>query len=117
MKLIFNWIISAVAILIAAYVLPGVHVNGVITALVLAIILGAINIFIRPILVVLTLPLTFFTFGLFLFVLNALLIMLAAAIVPGFAVNNFWWALLFAIVLALITSVLHLLGREAGARY
>ena len=104
MKIFIHWLISALAIIITAYLLPGVHVDGFVTALVLAVVLGIINAFLRPILVVLTFPLTVVTFGLFLFVLNTLLIMLAAAIVPGFSVVSFWWALLFGIVLALVHS-------------
>jgi putative membrane protein len=107
MKTITHWIISALAIAVTAYLLPGVHVLGIVSALVLAIVLGAINTFIRPVLVVLTLPLSIFTLGLFVLVLNALLIMLASYIVPGFSVDSFWWAFLFGIVLALVHAVLH----------
>lgn len=101
------------AILIAAYLLPGVVVAGFVPALVLAVVLGAINAFIKPILVVLTLPVTVLTFGLFLFVINAVLIMLASFIVPGFSVDGFWWALLFAIVLTLVNAVFDQLGKKA----
>lgn len=110
MKLVLNWLIAAAAIVISAYLLPGVGVSGFVVALILAIVLGAINIFIRPLLVLLTLPITLFTFGLFLFVINALLILLAAEIVPGFTVDGFWWALLFSAVLSLISSVLQSMG-------
>jgi putative membrane protein len=106
MKLFINWLVYAIAILISAYILPGVSVSGLMVALVLAVVLGAINAFVKPLLIILTLPLTVVTFGLFLFVLNALLIMVAAAIVPGFQVASFAWALLFSIVLSLISSVL-----------
>jgi len=107
MSVIINWIIQAIAILIAAYILPGVSVSGLVVALVLAVVLGAINAFVKPVLIVLTLPLTVLTLGLFLLVLNALLIMLASFIVPGFSVDGFWWALLFAIVVSLIGSTIH----------
>ena len=107
MKLIVNWLVAAVAIVIAAYLLPGVMVSGFVTALILAVVIGGINLFVRPLLVLLTLPLTVVTFGLFLFVINALLVMLAAAIVPGFAVASFWWAMLFAVVLAMVNYVIH----------
>jgi putative membrane protein len=112
MKTITRWIISALAIGVTAYLLPGVHVSGIVSALVLAIVLGAINTFIRPVLVILTLPLSIFTLGLFTLVLNALLIMLATFIVPGFSVNNFWWAFLFGIVLAIVHAVLHKFDRK-----
>ena len=104
MKFFLHCFVSALAIVITAYLLPGVHVDGFITALILAVVLGVINAFLRPILVILTLPLTVVTFGLFLLVLNTLLIMGAAAIVPGFSVSGFWWAFLFGIVLALVNS-------------
>ncbi len=74
--------------------------------IVLALVLGIINTFIKPILTALTLPLTVVTFGLFSLVLNTLLIMLAAAIVPGVDIANFWWALIFGILIALVTAVL-----------
>ncbi len=106
MKLILNWVIGAVVILISAYLLPGVMVEGFISALVLAVVLGAINMFIKPILVVLTLPINILTLGLFSLVINALLIMFASAIVPGFSVAGFWWALAFSLVLAVVTAVL-----------
>lgn len=106
MNTIIQWLIYALAIVISAYILPGVHIASFVTALVLAVVLSIINLFVRPLLVVLTLPVTIFTLGLFLFILNALLIMFAAYIVPGFVVASFWWALLFAIVLSLVRGVL-----------
>ena len=105
---------QAIAILITAYVLPGISVDGIVVALILAVILGAINTFIKPILVILTLPITVVTLGLFLLVINALLVMLASAVVPGFAVAGFWWALLFALVLSVISSILHKFGGKAN---
>ena len=112
MKLFLNWLIAAAAILIASYIIPGVAVDGLFVALILAVVLAAINVFIRPLAVMLTLPLTLFTFGLFLFVINALLILLAAKIVPGFHVDGFWWALLFSAVLSLVSAVLHGFGGD-----
>lgn len=111
MKLILNWLIYAVAIIITAFLLPGVSVESFLVALIVAVVIAAINTFIKPIFVLLTLPLTFITFGLFLFVINALLIMLAAWIVPGFQVASFWWALLFAVVLSIVNSVLYSFGK------
>lgn len=108
MKIIINWVVSALAIIVAAYVLPGVHVSGFLAALVLAVVLGAINLILRPILVILTLPISILTLGLFVLVINALLIMLATYIVPGFYVASFGWALLFGIVLAIVNWVLQM---------
>jgi putative membrane protein len=101
---ILHWIISTIAILIAAYLLPGVTVT-LIGALVLAVVLGIINVFIKPVVFLLTLPINILTLGLFSLVINALLILLAAKIVPGFSVNGFWIALLFSIVVSLVNIV------------
>ena len=112
MKIIIHWIISALAILITAYLLPGVHLSGVVAALVLALVLGAINATIRRVLIFLTLPISVVTLGLFVFVINALMVLLAAALVPGFSVDGFWWALLFAIVLSIINWVFDSFDRD-----
>ena len=106
MSFLLQWLVSGLAIIITAYLLPGVRVAGFFAALVTALILGLINAFIRPVLILLTLPLNILTLGLFTLVINALLIMLAAAIVPGFAVQGFWWALLFGLVLAIVNYAL-----------
>ena len=108
--MLIHWIISVIAIVVASYLLPGVTVTFT-GALVLAIVLAVINLFIKPVITLLTLPLTIVTLGLFSLVVNALLIMLAAMIVPGFAVAGFWWALLFGILVALINAVFHAVGK------
>lgn len=106
-KIIFNWLWATAAIAVAAWLLPGVSISGVLPALIAAVVLGAINAFIRPILFVLTLPINILTLGLFTLVLNALLVMLASALVPGFAVASFLWALIFSLVLGLVNWVFH----------
>jgi len=111
MKLLFQWFIAALAILVAAYIVPNVIVT-LPGALIAAVVLGALNLFIRPLLLVLTLPITLLTLGLFSLVINALLVMLAALVVPGFAVAGFWTAFLFAIVLALVNWVFHIWGHS-----
>ena len=108
MKTLIHLIVSTVAILITAYILPGVHVSGIFTAFVLAVVLGVINLVLRPIFIFLTLPLTILTLGLFILVINALLILLASYIVPGFFVASFWSAFLFGIVLAIISWALQM---------
>ena len=108
MKTIIRFLVSTIAILITAYILPGVHLNGIITALVLAVVLGVINIFLRPVIIFLTLPISVMTLGLFTLFINGALVMLASYIVPGFTVANFWWALLFSIVVTLINYVLQI---------
>jgi len=102
MNLIFNWLLNAVAIMVTAYILPGVHVAGFMVALILAVILGIINAVLRPILLILTLPINVLTLGLFTFVINGFLIIIAASFVRGFSVDSFWWALAFSLVLSLV---------------
>lgn len=107
MELLIGWLVSSIAILVTAYFLPGVRVENILAALATALALGIINTVIKPILLFLTLPITILTLGLFTFVLNALLVLLAAYFVPGFHVAGFWWALAFSIVLSLVNSILH----------
>ena len=107
MRFLIDWLITTVAILVSAYLLPGVALRTFGAAVVTALVLGLINAFIRPILILLTLPLTILTLGLFIFVLNALLVLLTSAIVPGFEVRSFWWAFLFSLVFSLVSLVLH----------
>lgn len=106
MDIIIKILISAIAVFATAYILKGVTVKNFGSALLVAIVLGVANALIRPVLVVLTIPITVLTLGLFLLVINALLIMLVDAIVAGFKVKNFWWALLFSIILSIINSIL-----------
>jgi putative membrane protein len=107
MNIILRIIISAVVAFALSYILSGVHIQSFVTALILAVVLGLLNIFVKPLLIILTLPITIFTFGLFLFVINALIILLAAKFVNGFRVDGFWWALLFSLLLSILTSFLY----------
>jgi len=104
MSLIINWIVSAVAIGIAAYLIPGINVTWV-GALVLAVVLGLINAFLKPLINLITLPLNILTLGLFALVVNALLVLLAGMVVPGFTVDGFWPAFFFAIVVSLVGAL------------
>ncbi len=106
MNILLNWLISTLVIIAAAYILPGVTVDGFTAALVAALVLGLINAILKPILILLTLPINILTLGLFTLVINATLVMLAAYIVPGFAVAGFLWALLFGVVLSLVSMAL-----------
>src|SRR3989344_6132558 len=106
MRFIINWFIATLAVIITAYLLPGIMIDGIFSALVAALVLGLINAILRPVILVLTLPFNILTLGLLTFVINALLVMLAALIVPGFGVANFWWALLFSIILTIVTWAL-----------
>lgn len=109
MKLLVYLVISSVSIFIASYILPGIYVQNVVTVLVLAIVLGVLNAILKPILLLLTLPITIITLGLFIFVLNALMVLLAALLVPGFEVSGFFSALFFSIVVSIISWFLSLL--------
>lgn len=111
MRLVVQWVLSAIAIGIAAYLVPGATVT-VLGAFILAVVLAAFNLLIRPIIFVLTLPITILTLGLFTLVINALLVWLAAAIVPGFTITGFWSAVFFAAVLTVVNWVFHVWGRD-----
>jgi putative membrane protein len=106
MHFLVKWLIYTLAIGITAYILPGVRLDGFFAALFTAMVLGLANGFIRPILFFFTLPLTILTLGLFIFVLNALMVLLVAAIVPGFQVAGFWWAVLFSLILSVVVFFL-----------
>ncbi len=105
MSLIARWIVNAAALLLVAYLYPGVQVESFLAAALAALVLGLVNAVVRPILVILTLPVTLVTLGLFLFVLNALLFWMVASLVPGIAVKGFLAALVGSILYSLITLV------------
>ncbi len=109
MRLLVALSINTLAVLTGAYLLRGVHVQNITTALVVAIVIGLLNVSLKPLLVLLTLPLTIITLGLFLFVLNALMVMLAGHLVEGFQVDGFLWALLYSLILSLVSSFLNAL--------
>jgi len=113
MNFIIKLLLSTVAVLISSYILPGVHVNSFLIALLLALVLSLLNAIVKPILVVLTIPLTIVTLGIFLLIINALIILIADAIMGGaFYVEGFWWALLFSIVLSVTNSLLDEISRS-----
>jgi putative membrane protein len=105
MGLLVRIIITAVLVFGIAHFLPGVHVAGLYTSIVVAIVLGLLNIFIKPIMVLLTLPFTIVTLGLFLLVINALVILLCTKIVGGFTVDSFLVAMFFSIILSVLQSI------------
>ena len=107
MKLLINLIIRSLAVFISAYLLPGVTVDSLITALIVAVVLGIANMLIKPILIILTLPVTILSLGLFVLFINAFLILLVAKFVPGFKVDSVLWAIIFGIVLSIVSSFLH----------
>ena len=104
---IFKVLLTAFAVLVIAYILPGVEVDNYGTAIWVAFIVGILFSILKPILVILTLPVTILTLGLFLFVINAAMILLANSWIDGFSVSGFWIALLFSIILSFFESILH----------
>lgn len=97
-------ILNSIAVFTTAYILPGIHIDSFWTAMVVAIVLGLVNAIIRPILLIITLPINILTLGLFTFVIMGGLVMLVSSLVTGFYVANFWWAIAFAFVLMIINS-------------
>ncbi len=104
MKFILRILVIAAVSYGLSRVLSGIHVNDFWTAIVFAVVLAILNTFIKPLLIILTLPVTILTLGLFLFVINTIIVLLASKFVNGFTIENFWWGLLFSLILSLVTS-------------
>jgi len=117
MKWIAKLFANAIAVLITAYLLPGVSIEDFITAIIVAAVLALLNNFLKPILIILTIPVTILTLGLFLLVINAVIILLADDLVGGFHVDNFWWALLFSVILSLINSLFGKLENDSEKKH
>jgi len=114
MRTIFRILLTAVAVVILAYILPGVAVESYWMAIVVAVVLALLRLIVKPILVILTFPITVITLGLFLLVINAIIILMADYFIDGFAVKNIWWALAFSLLLSLLQSILFsLLKKDA----
>jgi len=107
MPLLARILLNGIAIIVAAWFVPGLHLAGLLSGLLAGAILGVVNALVRPVLVLLTLPLTLVTLGLFIFVVNALCLGLTAALVPGFAISGFWAALLGALVVTVVSWILN----------
>ena len=112
MKIILKMLLTAVAVVILAEILPGIYVDGYTSAVVVAIVLGLLRIFVRPLIILFTLPITILTLGLFLFVINAIIILLADKLIDGFAVSGFLYALLFSLLLSFFQSILYSFLKE-----
>ena len=106
MAIVVRLLILAIAIFVASYIIPGVEIDSLASLFVVSVVLGFINAFIKPVLVFLTFPLTILTLGIFLLLLNGILILLVSSIVPGFYVATFFSAILFSIVVSLVSSLL-----------
>ena len=107
MKIIIRMLFTTLIVVVLAKLLPGIHVDSYTTALIVAVVLALLRIFVRPVLIFFTLPFTIVTLGLFLFVINALIIMMAGKLIDGFAVSGFWYALLFSLLLSFFQSILY----------
>ncbi len=112
MNLLIRLLINALAVFIIAHLLGGVEVNGYVGAIIVALVLAILNLFVKPILIIFTLPVTILTLGLFLLVINAMIILLADKLIDGFGVNGFWTALIFSVLLSILQSILHTIFKE-----
>ncbi len=111
-NLIIIWVLYAFAIMFTAWIIPGIDVEGFFGAMIVAVVLGAINMFIKPILKIVTLPINILTLGLFGLVLNALLLMLAGYVTPWFEVEGFWSAVFGSILISLLGIGIQRIGKE-----
>jgi putative membrane protein len=112
MNFVIRFLLNGLAIVLTAYLLPGVDVDDYGTALIVALVLSIANVIVKPVLIVLTIPITIITLGLFLLVINALIILLADYLVDGFTVGGFWWALLFSLIMSIFNSMFDDLAKE-----
>ena len=112
MKWFLKLLLSALAVLLLANILPGIDVKSYTYAIWVALVIGVLNAILRPILIFLTLPATLVTLGMFLFVINACIILIASNFLGGFMVTSFWWALLFSIMLTFLQSLLYSVLKE-----
>jgi putative membrane protein len=112
MNIIIRFLLNGLAVFLAAYLLPGVDVDGYGTALLVALIISIANVIVKPVLVILTIPITVLTLGLFLLVINAIIILLVDYLVSDFYVNGFWWALLFSLILSIFNSLFDDLSKD-----
>ena len=106
MKFLGKILINTLAIILTSYLLPGIHVADPWTAFLVALVLALLNATLKPLLIILTIPITLLTLGLFLLAINAIMILIAGKLINGFGVDDFWWALLFSIVMSVINSLL-----------
>lgn len=106
MGILINLLVSGFAVFAASYIVPGVRVDTFVTAIIVALVLGILNAFVKPVITLLALPITILTLGLFAIVINVLMVMLVTYIVPGFVIETFLSGLLFALVLSIISSFL-----------
>jgi putative membrane protein len=116
MGFILKLLVSSLAVFFGAFILNGVYLDGFPTAILVALLMGFLNAFLRPILILLTIPITLITFGLFLLVINAIIILLADYALSGFKVDSFYTAVLFSIIVSLITWILEAIANPASKK-
>jgi len=116
MKFILKLLVSSLAVFFGAYILDGVYLNGFPTAILVALLIGFLNAFLRPVLIILTIPITLLTFGLFLLVINAAIILLADYVLTGFTVDSFFTAVIFSIMVSVITWLLEAIANPKSKR-
>jgi putative membrane protein len=107
MKIVLKILVSAFIVVALSNLLSGVDISGYLTGIFVAALLGLMNVFIKPILVLFTLPVTVVTFGLFLLVINAVLVLIVESLIDGFVIDGFWWALFFSVLLSVFQSILY----------
>lgn len=112
MQLLLRWLLNTIALFIVVTLVPGFHYRTIVSLAIAAAVLGLLNAIVRPLLVLLTLPLTILTLGLFLIVLNAIMLELTDMLVSGFVIDSFGWAIVGAIVLALVSLITNRIGRR-----
>ncbi|MGD1980158.1 MAG: phage holin family protein [Flavobacteriaceae bacterium] len=106
MKTLIRWLINSLGVIVIAEILPGVEIKSFFTAMAVALVLSILNLIVKPILIVLTLPITILSLGIFLLIINALIIQLASSIVPNFMVSSLWTALIYSLLLSVMQSFL-----------
>lgn len=112
MKLVIRLLLNAVAVIFLSRVLSGVHIDHYTTAIIVAVVLSILNLIVKPVLIILTLPITILTLGVFMLFINAGIILLADRLIDGFVVSNIWWAILFSVLLSILQSILHSFFKE-----
>lgn len=112
--ILFRWIVLTVAILFAAYLIDGIYVRGFLSAFMAAAILGILNAFLRPVLLIVTLPFNILTLGLFTFIINALLLKMASGVISGFEIQGFWPAVLGALIISIVSWLMNALVSDRG---
>lgn len=111
MNVLMGLLVSGIAVFIVDYILPGVRTDNFVTALVVAVLLGIVNTTLKPVLFLLTLPVTIITLGLFALIVNAIAVLIVDTLIPGFKVDNLFWAVAFSLVLSLVNSFLYKLPK------